>query len=1001
MLMKRYFTILFILATYLVVGQNTITGIVNDADSQESVPGASIIIKGTQQGTSTDMDGKYSIEVEKGQILVFSFVGYTPQEIVIGNESIINIKLQLNSLNLDEYVVVGYGIQKKSDVTGALSKIDNEAFEETHSQSISQILQGRAAGVTVTSSSGAPGREPEISIRGISSINGTPPLWVVDGVPIQGTVNALDIESMEILKDASAAAIYGTKGAGGVILVTTKKGKKGKMQLNYENRFNIGQFPKYLELTTAKDWARLRSEAYENASLPVPDGLKGSFGEGTDWQKEVSRSAFSMSHFISASGGTDKMNYYMSFNHSDEQGIVQKSSAVYNSFRINSSAQLKNWLKVGENISIGKSNIRAINEDDEWNAVLIEAIAIDPITRVKKEDGSWEGSLYNTMANPVAHLDRTKGESKDFDLTGDAYIEINFLKDFNLVSKFGYTQLYSNYYDWTPSFFVKVGEENDQTSVSRDYYEEKELVTSSYLTWNKDLKKHHMTAMAGFETSENTSEWFGTSASNLISENEDNIFIDNASGNVEASSYGLGAHVALRSFFGRINYSYAGKYLLTMNMRNQGSSKFGSNYRFGNFPSVSLGWKITDESFMQNISWLNNLKLRIGYGVTGNDQSLEPYKFYATTSTGNNYVVNGQIVSGVAMQTIPNPDLHWEEKQATNIGIDLLAFNDRLSFTSDFFINKTKDMILQVDLPAHVGAEAPPYQNVASMKNTGYEFNIGYKNKISDFTYDFNLTFSHVKNEVTDLGNKATINDGQFMQLGYISRTESGQAMANFYGYVTEGLFQNQAEIDAYVKPDGSLIQPNAAPGDIKYKADSDGNLVNEIIGSPFPDFTGGLNMRFSYKNISLIAFFYGVYGNEIFNTTRFFTHNSSLRYNASTDLKDRWLIEGDTDDPNLARLNLNDANNAFRSDRYIEDGSYLRLKNIQLEYTLPQKWMDILSIQHAKVFIGSDNLYTLTNYSGYDPEVGIYHGRSLDRGISRATYPSPKTYYFGISVQL
>jgi len=999
--MKKYLIILFVFASLYSIGQMTITGEVKDSENKEQLPGVAVIIKGSQTGTSTDLNGRYSIDADSGQYLVFSYLGYAKQEIRIGKESTVNIALKQNSQDLDEYVVVGYGVQKKSDVTGAVGKIGSQGFEESHSQDISKIIQGRTAGVTVTSNSGSPGSEPNILVRGISSINGTPPLWVVDGVPISGTINALDIESMEILKDASAAAIYGTKAAGGVILVTTKKGKKGKMQLNYENRFSISQFPRFLDLTNAKDWARLRTEAYENAGLPVPEDLNQTFGEGTDWQKEISQNAFSSSHFLSASGGTEKLNYYMSFNHADEQGIIQKSDGHYNSFRINSSAKIRPWLKMGENLSVGRNVIHAVNEEDEWNAVLIEAISIDPITKVRKDDGSWDGSKFNTVANPVAHLDRTKAESRDFDFSGDAYADITILKDFIWSSKFGYNQTYSNFYDWKPSFFVKVGEENHQTSVSRDYYESREWVASSFLTWNKKIKNHQIKAMAGYEAQQNQSEWFGTSATDLLSENEDNIFIDNAAGNIAASSYGLGSDVSLESVFGRINYNFSGKYFATINIRRQGSSKFGANHRWGNFPSASVGWNITNESFMKEISWLTKLKLRAGYGVTGNDQSLEPYRFVATTSTGQNYVVDGQIINGIALSVLPNSELHWEEKHASNIGVDISALNDRLSFTGDFFVSNTKDMLLAVEIPAHVGAELPPTQNIATMKNTGFEFDLGYKNKISDFGYDINLSFSHVKNEVTDLGSTGALEAGSFMQLGYISRTETGQPMANFYGYVTQGLFQNQAEIDTYTKADGSLIQPNAKPGDIKYKADSNGDLVTEVIGSPFPDFTAGLNMRFSYKNLSFIAFFYGVYGNEIFNASKFYTHNSSVRYNVSTDLKDRWLLEGDTDDPNLARLNLNDANNSLRSDRFIEDGSFLRLKNIQLEYSLPQKWMDKLTLNHTKIFIGSDNLFTLTKYSGFDPEIGIYHGMPLDRGIDRAQYPSPKTYYLGLSIQL
>jgi len=1000
--MRNYLLIALVLMTHIIMGQNTISGIVIDNDTKESLPGVAVMVKGTSLGVITDLGGKYTIDVEKGQVLAFSYVGYAEQEVMIAEQTKVDIVLKAISLDLDEYVVVGYGIQKKSDVTGALSKIDGDAFEETHSPSISQIIQGRAAGVSVTSNSGSPGREAEINIRGVSSINGAPPLWVVDGVPTDGGINALDIESMEILKDASATAIYGTKGAGGVIIVRTKKGKKGQVKLSYENRFAWGNMYKTLDLTTAKDWARLRGEAYSNAGLPIPDDLNKSYGEGTDWQNEINQTSFSTNHFLSASGGSDDLSYYMSVSNTEEQGIIQKSDHSKLSLRINTSAKIKPWLKIGENISVSKSKIHLVNENDEWNAVMIEAMAIDPITRVRNDEGGWEGSKYNSMNNPVAHLDRTNGENQNFIIGGNVYAELNFLKDFNFTSRLGFSQIYNNYYDFKPSFFVKVGEENDQTSVSRDFYEGRNWVFSNFLTWQHDYGKHSLKAMLGYEAEQNYGEWFGVSASNLISEAEHLVFIDNALNNQNASAMGLANDIRYQSMFGRLNYNYASKYFVTVNFRRQGSSMFGPENRYGFFPSASLGWKISDEAFMSGIEQISNLKLRLGYGITGNDQALEPYSYYAVSQAGQRYVINGTIVNGVAFPKIPNPELHWEEKVSTNFGLDLSMFNDKMSFTFDYFINQTEGMLFNPDLPGHVGTQQMPFTNVASMENKGFEFSLGYKNAISDLKYNLTFNFSRVVNEVTSLGSSTYINDVSFMQLGYISRTEVGHPMASFYGYITDGLFQNQAEVDAHVAPDGTPIQPNAVPGDIRYLADEDGKLKMDYIGDPFPDFSAGLNINLKYKNFGLIAFFYGVYGNEIFNATKFYTHNSSVRYNVSNDLKDRWLLEGDTDDPDLARLNLNDANNSKRSDRYIEDGSYLRLKTLQLEYTLPEKLFNNIDLSALKVFVGGENLFTLTNYTGYDPEVGIgYNNNPLDRGIDRARYPSPRVFYFGLNVKL
>jgi TonB-linked SusC/RagA family outer membrane protein len=690
----------------------------------------------------------------------------------------------------------------------------------------------------------------------------------------------------------------------------------------------------------------------------------------------------------------------MSANYNEQEGIVQKSDAQTIGLRLNTSGKVTKWLRIGENLSFNRTNTHLINEDDEWNAIMVEAVSIDPLTKVKKEDGSWDGSKWNTVNNPVAHLDRTKDDSKDFTLGGNVFAEFSFLKDFTFMTRLGYQQTYSNFYDWKPTFFVKTGEENSQTSVSRDFYEARDWVFTNYLTWSHDYGLHSIKVMAGMESEEDYQEWFGLTASDLMSEEAHLIYIDNAAGRLASSGYGLSSDVTYLSYFGRVNYNFADKYFVTANFRRQSSSKFGPDYRWGNFPGFSLGWKISEEAFMDNADIVSMLKLRGGYGLAGNDEALEPYQFYATSTSGQRYVIGNQIVDGVAFLYISNPELHWEERSTLNIGIDLGMWDDRLTFSGDFFIDKTNAMLFNPDLPGHVGTQEMPYTNVASMKNQGFEFIIGYKNSHKEFNYDLKLNVSHVKNEVTDLGSANYIPEVPFMQMGFITRTEVGHPMASFYGYVTDGLFQNQAEVDAYTKPDGTPIQPNAAPGDIRYKADEDGELINDFIGSPFPDFSAGLNMNFEYKGFELIVFLYGVYGNEIFNATKFYNFNSSVRYNVDASLMGRWLMEGDTDDPNMARLNLNDANNGLRSDRFIEDGSYLRLKTLQLSYHLPQKIFRNVDLNSLSVFVGGDNLFTLTNYSGFDPEVGQgYDDSPFDIGIDRARYPSPRTVYFGISL--
>jgi TonB-linked SusC/RagA family outer membrane protein len=975
-----------------------VTGKITDS-SGESLPGVNIVIKGTTLGVSSDIEGNYSILAKPTDILVYSFVGHISQEVQVNNQTLINVLLEEDIHLLDEVVVVGYGVQKKSDITGSLSSISSAEIAEIHTVSLTNMMQGRAAGVSVLKSSGSPGSEASISIRGVGSINGMPPLWIVDGVPTSGDVNPLDIESMEILKDASATAIYGTKGAGGVILITTKKGKKGKIAVTFENKTGLGQMNNKVDLVGASDWARYRSEAYRNASLPVPPNLEGITGEGTDWQEEVTQSALSTNNFLSLSGASDQITYYMSIGHTTEEGIVQKTDDKNTAFRLNTSVQVTDWLKIGENFSFSSNTNHSVNEDDEWNSILIQAINIDPITSPTNEDGSWQGSDYTTIDNPVAHIDRTNNENKTYSGGGNAFLELTFLKDFNFTSRFGYEYSSANYYGFSPTFFVKTGEENTQSSISRDYSETENWVISNFLTWNHKYGNHDVKLMLGQEIEKNYTSYFGVSATDLISEEEHHRFIDNASGNQEASAYGSAIDTRWTSYFGRLNYNYKNKYLLTGNVRHQGSTLFGSDYKYGLFPSVSAGWKISEEDFF-NIDMINNLKMRVSYGKTGNDNSLQPFAYVSISESGQRHVVGGEIVDGVSFPRIANPELHWEELVSKNIGLDIAFLKNQLTLSADYFISQTDDMLYNPDLAGHVGTQENPFTNFTSLQNSGFEFELGYKNNIKELKYSFNLTFSHVKNKILDLNTADEILGAEFMGAKY-SITRVGSPIGSYYGLTTDGLFQNQAEIDAHVDSEGNPLQNNVAPGDIRYKdADGDGNLDLDIIGNPFPDFEAGLNIRLEYKRFEFITFLYGVYGNDVFNLTKFYTHNSSMRYNVSPDIDNRWLQDGDTNDPNECRLNLNDVNNNLRSDRYIEDGSYLRINNIQLGYNIPDNLLSKLSMSSLNIYVGAQNLYTFTKYSGYDPEIGVYQNDPLDRGIDRATYPNPRVYYIGLNVK-
>ncbi|MBK5261320.1 MAG: TonB-dependent receptor [Peptostreptococcaceae bacterium] len=982
---------------------NVVSGKVTDTNGH-SLPGVVVVIKGSNTGTTTNAEGKYSItKVSDNDILLFSFLGMGTKEIAIQGQLVVNVVLEDESIGLSDVIVIGYGVQKKSDLTGAVTSVKSSDIGKMSVATSDQVLQGRAAGVTVTSNSGSPGTPVQVRVRGIGTINNSSPLYVVDGFPIDDIsfLNSADIASMEILKDASSTAIYGARGANGVILITTKSGKdSGAPIINVDLYTGVSNMWKTPELLNASQWAMLKNEALTNggmATIPELDNYQN-LGEGTDWIKEVSRPASTRNVNFSIAGGNANMSYFISANNYLQEGIIKKSDFSRTSVRINTSIKAKKWLTLGENLTIEQNKTHRINEGDEWSAILIEASTIDPVTPVRLPNGNFAPSDYVDMNNPVAKIDRTNGYSKAFRTVGNVFGEVHFTKDLIFKSTLGLNYVYGNDYNFAPIYHISGAESNDVNSVSRGSNEGKSWSWSNYFTYAKKIGKQDFSVMAGIEATDDYSEWFGTRATALPKEFVQLRYIDNAANRNASNSNGSMSDKKMQSYFGRVNYSYANKYLVTANIRRDGSSVFGPDRRYGTFPSFSAGWKINQEDFLINNSTISILKLRAGWGKIGNDKIPE-YQFYTLAKSGQRYPFGDIIQDGISFPGIGNSELQWEETATTNIGLDLGFWSNKLNVTAEYYIRKTSNMLMQSPVLAHVGLQDDPWNNVGEMKNSGFELELNYKALKGDFDYELGFNFATNKNEVTNLGTSGSISSASLRNTGYVTRTMVGMPIAQFWGYKTQGLFQNQAEVNAWVDKDGNLLQPNAGPGDIRYAKDQTGGLYYGIIGNPLPKFTYGFNGQFSYKSLDLNIFFQGQYGNQIFNGTKIYTDRPDATSNMSTRMLNRWIGEGSTNDAHFPRLNAADANNIWFSDRYVEDGSYLRLKNIQLGYTLSSKLSQSFNIQKLRIYVGATNLLTFTKYNGFDPEIGTGYSGSLDLGVDRANYPQARTFLVGLNL--
>ena len=1013
--------------------QKTVNGTVNSGGLP--LPGANVAAKGASVETSTDIDGKFTLKVpENVTMLVVSFVGYTTKEVAITNGNM-TIELSEQSNALEEVVInVGYGTQKKSVVTGAISKVTAKDLENVPNGRVEQDLQGRTAGVTIAMNAGQPGAGSTVRVRGITTLNDNNPLWVVDGVAVDpgalGALNQSDIESIEVLKDAASAAIYGAQSAAGVILVTTKKGKSGKLTVNYNGFEGVSSPERMLNLLNATQYGAIMHERYINGgvtgSVPYPD--LGSLGKGTDWQKAVfSDSARRYLHEVSLSGGGEVSNYYFSFGTQSQEGIVMPEISNYNkkNIRLNSTHKVKDWLTIGQTIGYTHQKTIGIgNTNSEYGGPLASAINLDPITPIVETDPilangitysnpyvirdnngnpyGISGVVGQEMTNPMAYA-KTRGGQYNWsdDFIGNVFAEVKLMKNLKLRSTLGAKLAYWGGQGFTPLFYLSPTVNNTTlNNLSRIENRAFNWNTENTLTYTKNIKDHNFTVLLGQGAYKNNEFFKVTSATHFglstndyseASFNDGTVTQDNKVG----YDYDVPA-VITNSLFGRVSYDYNEKYLFSGLIRRDGSSQFGPDNKYGTFPSVSLGWVPTKEEFWKENKIINTLKLRFSYGVTGNSR-IPNFAYQAIIEGGRIYTFgnSGVVTSGSTPGRIANPELKWEETTQTNIGFDTKLLND-FTFTFDWYKKKTSGILLDPELPGYVGNEAPPFQNIGEMHNSGLEFELGYKKRINDFNLSVNANMATIKNEVDYLGPVPYYNGPGFQSMGPVTRTQVGQAYNSFYGYQTAGVFQNQEEINAYTNASGGLIQPNAVPGDFRWKdVNGDGTITaddKKFLGSPLPKMTFGFTINMDYKGFDMMIFAQGAAGNKIFQGLRRLDIGNA---NYSTEVLSRWNGEGTSN--SYPRISSSDNNGNFTnmSDFYLEDGDYLRFKVVQLGYTLPSTIINKIGMQKVRLYITAENLLTLTKYTGYDPEIG---GDVF--GIDRGYYPQARSFMFGANLQ-
>ena len=1002
------------------------------SDNNTPVVAATVKDKNSNAATTTNDNGEFTLSVpSSAHTLSISSVGYESKEVAIVNGTIAVSLVRAGAANLEEVVVVGYGTQRKRVVTGTISSVKAKDLENVPNGRIEQALQGRVAGVTIQQNSGQPGSSSTIRVRGVTTFNNNNPLWVVDGVVVDaggiGYLNQSDIESIEVLKDAASAAIYGTRAATGVILVTTKKGKSGKMAVSYNGFYGTSAPAKVVDVLNATQYATLMNErsVAGGGDIMFPDIT--TYGKGTDWQKAIfNNSAKRYLHEVSLSGGNERSTFYLSVGIQDQQGIVTTDISNYNkkNIRLNSTHKISKLFTFGQTLGYTHQKSTGLgNTNSEYGGPLSSALNLDPITPLVVTDPLIaNGAPYNSnpvirdsngnpygissivgqeMTNPLAYIQtRLGGYGWSDDVVGNAYLEATVTKDIKIRSTLGAKKAYWGSQGFTPVFYL-----NPTNGVSQNSYgkgEEKAFNwnVENTLTYGKKFGSHDLTVLLGQGTYvENIGGNVGLTMFNLpITSYKDASFrFDIPQTNRTSYATDFIEH-RVTSLFARANYSYQEKYLLTGIVRRDGSSRFGSNNKYGVFPSFSAGWNISKEDFWPGNQVINSLKIRGGYGVVGND-ALDDFRYLATVAGGYNYAIgsSGAVTTGYSPVTLDNPDLRWEETASTDIGFDAQLFNG-LSVVATYYKKKTTGILRPVVIPGYVGVPELPWDNVADMQNSGVEVELGYRKKIGDVNLGINANASYLKNKVTYVAADTNFLAGgaSFQSMGAVTRTQVGHSYNEFFGYQRNGIFQNEAEINNNKNSNGEAIQPDARPGDFRWvDVNGDGTISEAdktFLGSNLPKFTFGFTINVEYRGFDLMAFLQGNTGSKIFQGLRRLDVGNA---NFPAKALGRWTSEGTSND--YPRLVSNDPNGNFTkmSDFYLESGDYARLKVVQLGYTLPNKLLSKVGISRFRIYVTAENLLTLTKYTGYDPEVG---GGVF--GIDKGQYPQARTFLGGVQLQ-
>jgi len=1011
-------------ANLLFAQTHNVSGKITDGESGLGIPGVTVVEVGTMNGTTTDIDGNFTIKLASpASLLEVSFIGYKTQKIPVNSRTSINLTLESEATDLSEVVVIGYGTQKKKVVTGAIASVSSEEINSTPVLRIDQAMQGRTAGVQVTNLSGQPGEAPTIRIRGAGTTGNADPLYIVDGIPVGGIdyLNPGDIESIDVLKDAASAAIYGARAANGVVLIVTKTGKSGKMNISYSGYSGVQNVAKTLDMLDADQYRMIMNEGARNAGLTEPFDLNEIPANNTNWQDLLfQKNVPIQNHELSFTGGNETTTYASSLSYFSQQGIIggDKSQFERITARLNTNSKVNKVISFGNSLAYSHITRRGIGSNESFNGAYSSALNLDPLTSLYETNPdvlalppySTEpvvkdnlGNVYGIsnyvgaeIVNPLALLEIQTGETRVDKLVGSIFAEAEIMKGLKVKSSLGIDLAYVLNDSYRPLYYLNGAQLNiDKTSVTKSIDRYYTWQWENTISYTKKIDDHNFSLLSGTSASKyNYENLYGFNAKVPLFD-PDNVYLNMATDTVWVATGGAD-HSALASIFGRLTYDFKNRYSFTGILRRDGSSKFGANNRYGIFPSVGFAWVASDEAFFPKIRNIDQLKFRTSWGINGNE-NIGNYQFISTIDKSRGYIFGSGRIVGASPSYIENADIRWEESKQIDIALDLATFNNRLIATVDYYVKTTSGLLERVAIPGHVGND-PPVANVGSVENKGIEVSLNWRNKVDKFSYSVGINGSYNKNKMTNIGNDEKVLPGATWAVaGMVTRAEEGLPIAYFWGYKTDGIFQNQAEIYQHIGATGQVLQPNAKPGDVRFvDVNGDGILDPDdrtMIGNPTPDWTFGFNASAEYKQFDFSMLVVGTYGNDIFNGSQ----RQDLRYtNRTAAILDRWNGEGtSTEVPRYTWLDIN--NNYRVSDLYIEDGSFIRLKNMQFGYTLPANILKKIGAVTWRFYLSGENLITLTKYTGADPEIGARS--SFDIGIDRGIYPQARTIRLGTTI--